>query len=88
MRQFQICVTRCQNLLSSSEGQKKITDGSRPEVISQLAELRPRPEEGGRGVSFYGGERREGGTSTHLPHWHDTPVKSTESIYASINCHD
>ena len=60
MRQFQICVTRCQNLFSSGEGQKKITDGSRPEVISQLAELRPRPEEGGRGVSFYGGGGRGG----------------------------
>ena len=45
------------------EGQKKFLDESRPEVISQLSERRPGPEEG-----------ESAGTSTHLLHRHDRPL--------------
>ena len=45
------------------EGQKIFFDESRPEVISQLSERRPGPEEG-----------KSAGTSTHLLHRHDRPL--------------
>ena len=60
------------------EGQKKFPDESRPEVISQLSERRPGPEEG-----------ESAGTSTHLLHRHDRPLnlcvnKLTQILYFKI----